>query len=129
MEKREEILFFLCYDVIVVSWPQRKTLHERAGSFYTQPRSSVRTVGYFYARRRQKEVRIIDDSLEARLRLGADRALDLMLETLQDPEAPLKQRVEVAQLMLDRVCGKGPRPAETGPVRVVLEGSAARCGM
>ena len=129
MEKREEILFFLCYDVIVVSWPQRKTLHSGAGSFYTQPRSSVRTVGYFYARRRQKEVRIIDESLEARLRLGADRALDLMLETLQDPEAPLKQRVEVAQLMLDRVCGKGPRPAETGPVRVVLEGSAARCGM
>jgi len=85
--------------------------------------------GYFYARRRQKEVSDIDESLEERLRLGADRALDLMLETLQDPEAPLKQRVEVAQLMLDRVCGKGPRPAETGPVRVVLEGSAARCGM
>lgn len=95
----------------------------------TETPQAVQPAGYFYARRRQKEVKIIDESLEARLRLGADRALDLMLETLQDPQAPLKQRVEVAQLMLDRVCGKGPRPAETGPVRVVLEGSAARCGM
>ena len=115
MEKREEICFWMCYDVIVVSWTDHRTPQ------------AVMPAGYFYARK--EVIPTVDEALEARLRLGADRALDLMLETLQDPEAPLKQRVEVAQLMLDRVCGKGPRPAETGPVRVVLEGSAARCGM
>ena len=103
----------MCYDGIVVSWPQSP--------------AGVLPAGYFYTGK--EVIPTVDESLEARLRLGADRALDLMLETLQDPEAPLKQRVEVAQLMLDRVCGKGPRPAEAGPVRVVLEGSAARCGM
>ena len=113
IEKREEIWFSMCYDGIVVSWPQSP--------------AGVLPAGYFYTGK--EVIPTVDESLEARLRLGADRALDLMLETLQDPEAPLKQRGEVAQLMLDRVCGKGPRPAEAGPVRVVLEGSAARCGM